>query len=121
MRRPQWIVRLVGDGRRYELPKAELTGTAVEDFVLNLLDTLAESIHARDARAQAWTDYLIARSNQLSAEADGCDTQAHDDAVMDAWDRLRPELPVALRMGMAEALLLADRLFETAGRVGTAS
>lgn len=119
MKRPQWIVRLVSATRRYELTKAELAGPAVEDFVLNLLDTLAESIHAGDGRAQAWTDYLVARGNQLSAEADGCDTQAHDDAVMDAWDRLRPELPVALRMDMAEALLLADGLFEAAGRVGT--
>lgn len=119
MRRPQWIVRLISSGRRYELPKVELAGPAVEDFVLNLLDTLAESIHAGDGRAQTWADYLIVRGNQLSAEADGCGTQTHDDAVMDAWDRLLPELPVALRLDMAEALLLADRLFETAGRVGT--
>jgi hypothetical protein len=119
VKRPQWIVRLVTASRRYELPKVELAGPAVEDFVLNLLDTLAESIHAGDGRAQAWADYLIARGNQLSAEADGCDTQAHDDAVMNAWDRLMPELPVALRMGVAEALFVAGQIDETCGRVGS--
>ena len=119
MKRPQWIVRLVGAGRRYELPKVELAGPGVEDFVLNLLDTLAESIHAGDGRAKAWADYLIVRGNQLSAEADGCDTQAHDDAVMDAWDRLMPELPVVLRMDVAEALVVAGQIDETCGRIGS--
>lgn len=119
MKRPQWIVRLVSATRRYELPKVELAGSGVEDFVLNLLDTLAESIHAGDDRAKAWADYLVVRGNQLSAEADGCDTQDHDDAVMDAWDRLMPELPVALRMGVAEARFVAEQIDEACGRVGS--
>ncbi len=101
------------------LPAVELNGPGTEDFVLTLLNTLAESIHAGDSRAQAWSDWLIARGNQIAAEETGeGDPEALDDAAMDAWDALLPELPTSLRLYLPEARHVADLLFEESGRIG---
>ncbi len=99
---------------------ATLAGPALEDFAFYVLDAVAESIHAGDARAQAWTDYVIARGNLAGAVERGeSDTEWLEQAAADAWKVLAPELASTLRLSAADARFLAGQLDEACGRIGT--
>jgi hypothetical protein len=108
-------------GGKGSIPAVYMTGPGIDGLVRYIAELLATSIHDRDERASAWTDYIIATSGVRSAEADGVDaeTLAHLDArLIDAWDALEPELPNVLRLVAAEGRLVAQQLDETCGRIG---
>lgn len=120
MRRPTWHVLRVGG--KHALPAVEIDGPAFDDLVRHLAEILAASIHDGDARADAWSDYVIAMSNQAGAIEHGVEDigmEQLNEAVDQAWRRLVPELPRTVRVGLAEARMLAGALDDVAGRIGT--
>lgn len=111
----RWAVELDIPGRRYYAPAVLVSGLAIDDFVHGLLLDLAQSIHDRDGRADAWTDYVIAVSRRSATTAKDDDL---DNAVAHAWDALAPELPSHMRLPIAEARYVERLLDEAVGRVG---
>lgn len=106
------------DVTRFSLFQLAVTGPAVDDLTHRILNDLADSIHAGDSRAAAWTDYLLARSALLNAVEDGTAGDWHEDRAADAWDVLAADISHALVLHAAQGRQLAGELDEACGRVG---
>lgn len=114
---PRWQV--IAAGRDL----LDIAGPAVDDFAQAICEGIADSIHAGDTRATAWTDYVLARHLLLAAQFDdGADLdelEALDSAAAVAWDALERRLSPAIRLHRVEAQIVAELLDDHAGRIGT--
>jgi hypothetical protein len=116
VKRPDWTVTPCSHGA------VTVAGLPLEDMLFYALDSIAASIHDGDGRAQAWTDYVIARGNLAGAQQRGESGAALDELgriAGDAWHELAPELAATMRLDTLSARMLADGLFEAAGHIGT--
>jgi len=112
-----WTTRV--DGTRpglYCRPMTELAGPGVEDLLRYTCALIATSIHEGDTRADVWSDYVIATGNLVAAADAGLDTREPlIEAVTEAWEALRLELPDAVRMSLVDACAVGRLLDRTAG------
>ena len=118
--RATWHV-LYRRGGRGTLPKVEIDGPGVDDFQHDTLRTLADALIQNLPLADLWTDYLMAETAlQQGVNEDGeeVDPDWLADRRDDAWDALVPELPRVVRLGVAEAQLVAHKIDNEVGRVG---
>lgn len=123
MKHPKWLVRVVADDRgRYTVPKVEVEGAAFANMLGDALEKLADLASYDDNLTEAWFNYVNARRAVVKAEWDLVGDEAREgliEAMDDAKAAVMAELSPTVRLDMAEALLLADGLFEAAGRIGT--
>jgi len=97
-----WAAHVVGlRAGLYCPPMVEATGPALRDLVRHVVELLADSIHDGDARADAWSDYVIAVGNLKAADDDARPDREVD--VADAWEALEAELPGAIRLSLVDA------------------
>jgi hypothetical protein len=107
-----WAAHLDVATGKYYRPTVALTGPGLDDLVRLVAEMLADSIHDRDGRADAWTDYVLAVGNLKAA--DDAERPDREVDVADAWSALEAELPNAVRLPLVEACAVGRLLDRTA-------
>lgn len=99
-----------------------VSGPAIRDLVLQVAMEIADAQHGTGEAAAEWDAYTTARLNYDRAQTFGPDDEITlgDLEVSEAiaLDDLLERLSMTVRLPLADARLLADLLFERAGRVG---
>lgn len=115
LRRGPWTVERTG------VMQVKAGGPAIQDLIRGTLEDLADSIHAGDTLADAWTDYVIACGNLRAARTFGvedADLEWLENGVDVAWNALSADIGLHLFMSEPEAVALAEILDDVAGRAG---
>jgi hypothetical protein len=106
----------------FKNPTVALSGPGIADLVRHVAEDIATSIHDGDARAGAWSDYVLATSNLANAMEGDADRHVLDqleEALADAWNRLAADLPSVVWLTFAEGRLVAEQIDNAVGRVGS--
>lgn len=99
----------------YCRPMVEATGPGLKDMVRHAFELVAMSLLEKDARADAFLDYVTATANLAKQpDADPATLAYLDAAVEEAWSALEAELPSAIRLSLVDACAVGRLLDRTA-------
>lgn len=110
------------DDNRYYRQALWLAGPALRNLVIEVALEIADAAHGTGEAAEAWDTYTTARLNSEAVQEFGPDDYELADLEADeaiALTELVDRLSQTIRLPLADARLVADLLFENAGRVGT--